>query len=88
MQGLIILTLVFVAVVILVSLMFKEIGQRIFTALAFGLISVIFFFISFVVGSWEGIGLGAVSVSLLLSSFIALIAIVLLDKLKINDQQS
>jgi len=80
MLGLVVLTVIFVIVIVLISLIFKHIGKKMLLPLAFVFISIILFFISFVVGGWEGMGLGAVSVSLFVASLIALIAIVLLYK--------
>lgn len=80
MLGLVVLTVIFVIVIVLISLIFKQIGKKMLLPLAFVFISIILFFISFVVGGWEGMGLGAVSVSLFVASLIALIAIALLDK--------
>ncbi|WP_250629528.1 YesK family protein [Bacillus subtilis] len=45
-------------------------------------LSIILFIVSFIVGKWEGIGIGAISVSLFVSSVIALIVISILGFLK------
>lgn len=81
MLELVVLTVIFVIVIVLISLIFKQIGKRMLLPLAFVFISIILFFISFVVGGWGGMGLGAVSVSLFVASLIALIAIALLYKI-------
>lgn len=81
MGSLVVLTVIFVIVMVLISLVFKEIGQKMLIPLAFVFIGIVLFFTSFVVGGWGGMGLGAVSVSLFVASLIALIAIVLLYKI-------
>jgi len=81
MLSLVVLTVIFIIVIVLISLIFKDIGKKVFLLLVFVFISIILFFISFVVGGWEGMGLGAVSLSLFVASLIALIAIVLLYKI-------
>lgn len=81
MLSLVVLTVIFIIVIVLISLIFKDIGKKVFLLLVFVFISIILFFISFVVGGWEGMGLGAVSLSLFVASIIALIAIVLLYKI-------
>ncbi|MCM3190706.1 hypothetical protein M3596_18415 [Bacillus subtilis] len=45
-------------------------------------LSIILFIVSFIVGKWEGIGIGAIGVSLFVSSVIALIVISILGFLK------
>ena len=81
MLSLVVLTVIFIIVIVLISLIFKDIGKKVFLLLVFVFISIILFFISFLVGGWEGMGLGAVSLSLFVASLIALIAIVLLYKI-------
>ena len=82
MLSLVVLTVIFIIVIVLISLIFKDIGKKVFLLLVFVFISIILFFISFVVGGWEGMGLGAVSLSLFVASIIPLIAIVLLYKIR------
>lgn len=60
-------------------------GKRIILPLAFVFISMMLFFVSFVVGGFEGMGLTAVSVSLFVASAIALIVIGLLYKISPTD---
>ncbi|WP_264371365.1 YesK family protein [Virgibacillus necropolis] len=56
--------------------------------IAFTFISIVLFFISFIIGRWEGMGMGAVSISLFVASIIALIAIVLLYKIGPNSSKN
>ncbi|ARW37629.1 hypothetical protein BUN12_3633 [Bacillus amyloliquefaciens] len=46
------------------------------------MLSIILFIVSFFVGRWEGLGLGAVSISVLISSIITLIVVSILGFLK------
>ncbi|MDY0394946.1 YesK family protein [Virgibacillus halophilus] len=71
MFSLVVLTVIFIIVIALISLIYKNIEKKIFLSLAFVFISVVLFFISFIVGGWEGLGLGAVCISLFAASFIA-----------------
>ena len=75
------LTVISIVVILLISLIFKDIGKKILLPLAVILISIVLFFISFIVGGWEGMGLSAISLSLFLASIIAFIAIVLFYKI-------
>lgn len=75
-----ILTMIFMIAIVLLSLISKEIKRKVLFPVAFSLISIVLFFVSFILGRWEGIGLGAVSASLFVASIIALIAIILLYK--------
>ena len=72
MLSLVILTIVFIIVIILVLLLSKDTGKKVFLSLAFIFISIVLFFISFIVGGWDGMGLGAVSVSLFVASLIVI----------------
>ncbi len=81
MFSLVVLTVISIIVIVLISLIFKDIGKKTFLPLGFVFISIVLFFISFLVGGWEGMGIGAVSVSLFIASLIALIAIILLYKI-------
>ena len=73
------LTMIFIIVMVFISMMFKDIGKKILLSFVFVFTSIVLFLISFIVGGWEGMGLGAVSISLFVASLIALIVIVLLD---------
>ena len=77
------LTMIFIIVMLLILLMLKDIGKKILLSFVFVFASIVLFLISFIVGGWEGMGLGAVSISLFVASLIALIVIVLLDKIRI-----
>ncbi|GIN73943.1 hypothetical protein J14TS2_44180 [Bacillus sp. J14TS2] len=50
------------------------------------LISLVLFALSFVVGGWEGMGLGVISLSLLIASFISLIVLMLYEIYKVKLQ--
>jgi len=78
MISLIILTLIFVAFIILLSLLVKRIGVKLLFPITFTILSIGLFIMSFIVGGWGGMGLGAVSISLFVASLIALIGIVIL----------
>ncbi|MEI3597643.1 MULTISPECIES: YesK family protein [unclassified Oceanobacillus] len=82
MWSLVALTLLFISAAILLSFIPKGLGKKILIPIAFVFVSIILFFTSFLIGRWEGMGLGAVSVSLFVASIIALPAIVLLNKRK------
>jgi len=59
MLSLIVLTVTFIIVIVLLSLIFKDIGKKVFLSSAFVFISVVLFFISFVVGGWDGLWEGS-----------------------------
>ena len=80
MWSLVALTLFFIIAAILLSFIPKGLGKKMLFPIAFVFVSIILLFISFTIGRWEGIGLGAISVSLFVASIIALPAIVLLNK--------
>src|SRR5699024_4858408 len=67
------LTMIFIIVMLLILLMLKDIGKKILLSFVFVLASIVLFLISFIVGGWEGMVLGAVSISLFVASLIALI---------------
>ncbi|MDX7994433.1 MULTISPECIES: YesK family protein [Bacillus] len=77
MMTLWLMTAIFSVIIVGISLVFKKKKS----SLQYGIpsvlmaLSIILFIVSFIVGRWEGIGLGAISVSLLVSSVIALIVI-------------
>jgi len=75
--------MIFIIVMVFISIMFKDIGKKILLLFVFVFTSIVLFFISFIVGSWEGMGLGVISISLFVASLIVLIVIVLLDKIRI-----
>ncbi|MBO0995865.1 YesK family protein [Bacillus sp. SD088] len=52
-------------------LLFKR--KRVLVPIIILLISLALFALSFVIGGWEGMGLGVISLSLLISSFISLV---------------
>ncbi|WP_430786952.1 YesK family protein [Virgibacillus flavescens] len=85
MTSLIILTLTIVVLIILFSLLVKRLEVKLFFPIAFVFISICLFIISFTVGKWEGMGLGAVSVSLFVASSIALIGIVVLQQVSFKE---
>ncbi|ASN07364.1 hypothetical protein CFK40_10550 [Virgibacillus necropolis] len=75
-------------VIIFLSFISKRIEKRVLFPIAFTFISIVLFFISFIIGRWEGMGMGAVSISLFVASIIALIAIVLLYKIGPNSSKN
>ncbi|WP_168746994.1 YesK family protein [Bacillus mojavensis] len=84
MMTLWLMTAIFCVIIVGISLLFKKKKSP----LQYGIpsvlmvLSIILFIVSFIVGRWEGIGLGAISVSLFVSSVIALIVISALGFLK------
>ncbi len=64
MTSLIILTLIFVVLIILLSLLVKRIGIKLLFPITFTFLSIGLFLMRFIVGGWGGMGLGAVSISL------------------------
>lgn len=76
--------LAFISVIIITSLSFisKDIEKRVLIPIVFGFISTLLFVISFIIGGWEGMGLGAVSVTLFVASIASLIITVLLYKVR------
>jgi len=68
--------------IVILSLIFKQYAVGI--PAAFVVISIISFFISFVIGGWEGMGVAAVSISLFVASAFTLIITTLFYKLKSN----
>jgi len=69
------LTIILTVIIFGISLIFKKRNSSLqygFPAVLM-MVSIILLIISFFVGRWEGLGLGAISVSLLISSVIALI---------------
>lgn len=65
----------------------KRLEKKILFPIAFGFIGIVLFFISFIIGGWEGMGVGAISVSLFIASIIALIGIVLLNKMNFGSHR-
>lgn len=80
MWSLVALTLFFIAAIILLSFIPKKLDKKIIFPIVFVFFSIILFFTSFIIGRWEGMGLGAISVSLFVASIITLPAVVLLNK--------
>ncbi|WP_430742805.1 YesK family protein [Bacillus atrophaeus] len=78
------MTAILSVVTIGISLMFKKRKSP----LQYGIpsvlmmLSIILFIVSFVVGRWEGLGLGAISISVLISSIITLIVVSILGFIK------
>lgn len=78
------MTAILSVVTIGISLMFKKRKSP----LQYGIpsvlmmLSIILLIVSFFVGRWEGLGLGAVSISVLISSIITLIVVSILEFLK------
>ena len=77
------LTMIFIIVMVFISMMFKDIGKKILLSFVFVFASIVLFLLSLFIGGWEGMGLGAISISLFVASLIALTVIVLLDKIRI-----
>lgn len=75
MLSLIVQTIIFVIAITLTSFIFKRIEKRMLFPIALVLMSTVLFFISFKIGEWTGIRLGAISVSLFIASIISLITI-------------
>lgn len=69
------LTFILTLIILSVSLIFKRKNAPLQYGIPaiFMLISIIFLLISFFVGRWEGLGMGSISVSLLIASAITLI---------------
>lgn len=88
MQSLVLLTLILVVVIVLISLITKRIEKKVLFPIAFSFISIALLFISIPIGGFEGMGVGAVSVSLFIASVIALIVIVLLYRLNSNHSKN
>lgn len=78
MQGLILLTIISSIVIVLISLISKRIEKKVLFPIGFLFVSIVLFSISFFIGGFEGMGIGAVSVSLFFASVVALIIIVLI----------
>ena len=70
MMSLVILTVIFIIAITLLSFISKRIEKKVLFPISFVFISIIVFGVSFFVGGWEGIGLGAVSASLFIASII------------------
>lgn len=84
MLGLVILAIISVIVITLLSFLSKTIGKKILYPVAFVCISVLLFIIGIIVGGWEGMGIGTVSISLFVASTVSLIVIVCLYQLDIR----
>lgn len=80
MISLIILTLIFAIFMILLSFLANRLEIKLLFPVAFTFISIGLFIISFIVGEWGGMGLGAVSIAVFIASLIALIGIVILNQ--------
>ncbi|MEW9678050.1 YesK family protein [Lentibacillus sp. L22] len=87
MHSLFISTIIFIIAITLLSLFSKRLEKKILFPIAFGFIGIVLFFISFIIGGWEGMGVGAISVSLFIASIIALIGIVLLNKMNFGSHR-
>lgn len=87
MHSLFISTIIFIIAITLISLFSKRLEKKILFPIAFGFIGIVLFFISFIIGGWEGMGVGAISVSLFIASIIALIGIVLLNKMNFGSHR-
>lgn len=84
MHSLFILTIIFIIAIILLSQFSKRLEKKVLFPIAFIFISIVLFFISFIIGGWEGMGMGAISVSLFIASIVSLIGIVLLNKMNLG----
>lgn len=67
----ILMTAFFIAIIIGISISFNK-KPSLQYGILFMVLSIFLFIVSFIVGRWEGMGLGVISVSLLISSIISL----------------
>lgn len=65
------MTITFSVVIIVIALFFKD--KKVFVPIVVNLLSILVIIISFIVGRWEGLGLGFIGLSIFLASIIALI---------------
>lgn len=88
MMSLVILTVVLFIAITLLSFISKRIEKKVVFPISAVFISIIVFVVSFFVGKWEGMGLGAVSASLFIASIISLIVVVLLYNFSSNNSKN
>ena len=88
MLGIFILTIIFVVIITFLSFISKRIEKRILFPVTSVFIGVALFFISFTVGEWEGMRLGAMSICIFLASVLSLMTIVFLYKLNIGRDEA
>lgn len=72
MFDLFVLIIVTTTMLVFISFLFKRIGKQLLFPLIFAFLSLFLLWISFIVSGWEGMGLGVVSIAILISSIIAL----------------
>lgn len=75
------LTASLIMLIMLISILFFKRKRVLFPSIVF-VLSVILFIFSFILGEWEGMGLGAFSVSLLIASFISLALLIIYQAFK------
>lgn len=78
MLSLVTLTMILVSVITLLTFVFRNTKGWILIPVSISMISILLLNISFIVGGWEGMGLGAVSIALFIASIISLILTLLL----------